>query len=184
VKLPDGPGPLSGLTVVDMTTSYAGPTASMYLADLGATVVKIERPGHGDDARGWGPPFVGGESAWFASANRNKLSVALNIRHPEGQQALLRLVDTADVFLQNLNPGKLAHLGIDGPALLARNPRLIYCALSGFGLDGPHADLPGYDLVAQARSGLMSVTGERGRSPNASPPRSPMSSPACAPPSR
>ncbi|MGY1815514.1 CaiB/BaiF CoA transferase family protein [Blastococcus sp. SYSU D00820] len=165
MELPPGGGPLDGVRVVDMTTSYAGPTASMYLADLGATVIKVERPRSGDDARSWGPPFSDGTSAWFASVNRNKRSVALDMRAPGGREALLRLVDSADVFLQSTNPAKLEQLGIDGPALLARNPRLVYCALSGFGLDGPDRALPGYDLVAQARSGLMSVTGERGRSP-------------------
>jgi crotonobetainyl-CoA:carnitine CoA-transferase CaiB-like acyl-CoA transferase len=157
-------GPLHGLRVVDMTTSYAGPTAAMYLADLGATVIKVERPGHGDDARGWGPPFVDGASAWFASANRNKKSLVLDVRSGQGREVLLRLLDTADVFLQNMNPAKLIRLGIDGESLLRRNPRLVYCAVSGFGLSGPASDLPGYDLAAQARSGLMSVTGEKGRS--------------------
>ncbi|MFC9359625.1 CaiB/BaiF CoA transferase family protein [Rhodococcus sp. NPDC057014] len=158
-------GPLHGLRVVDMTTSYAGPTAAMYLADLGATVIKVERPGHGDDARTWGPPFVDGASAWFASANRNKKSLVVNLRSDEGREVLLRLLDTADVFLQNMNPAKLDRMGIDGESLRSRNPRLIYCAMSGFGLDGPDSELPGYDLVAQARSGLMSVTGEKGGSP-------------------
>lgn len=158
-------GPLAGVRVVDMTTSYAGPTASMYLADLGATVLKVERPGHGDDARGWGPPFADGVSAWFASANRNKMSLAVDLRDPDGRAALLRLVDTADVFLQNVNPAKLNRMGIDGGSLRARNPRLIYCAMSGFGADGPDMALPGYDLVAQARSGLMSVTGAKGGTP-------------------
>ena len=158
-------GPLNGVKVVDMTTSYAGPTAAMYLADLGATVVKVERPGHGDDARSWGPPFVDGTSAWFASANRNKQSLVLDLRTDGGRDVLLRLLDTADVFLQNMNPAKLVRMGIDADTLHARNPRLVYCAMSGFGLDGPDSDLPGYDLVAQARSGLMSVTGEKGRSP-------------------
>ncbi|WP_214104780.1 CaiB/BaiF CoA transferase family protein [Acrocarpospora catenulata] len=161
----DPPGPLSGVRVIDMTTSYAGPTASMYLADLGATVIKIERPRYGDDARHWGPPFVDGASAWFASANRNKRSVAVNLRAPQGQRILHALLDTADVFLQNMNPAKLERMGIDGPTLLARNPRLVYCAMSGFGLDGPGSDLPGYDLIAQARSGLMSVTGAKGGTP-------------------
>lgn len=137
----------------------------MYLADLGATVIKVERPGHGDDARSWGPPFVDGTSAWFASANRNKMSFAVNLRIPEGRAALLRLLATADVFLQNVNPAKLTRMGIDGESLRARNPRLIYCAMSGFGLDGPDSALPGYDLVAQARSGLMSVTGAKGGTP-------------------
>ena len=158
-------GPLAGVRVVDMTTSYAGPTAAMYLADLGATVIKVERPGHGDDARGWGPPFVGGASAWFAAANRNKQSVVLNLRAPEGRKRLLRLLATADVFLQSMNPSKLERMGIDHASLRARYPRLIYCAMSGLGLDGPDRNLPGYDLVTQARSGLMSVTGEKGRSP-------------------
>lgn len=161
----DNSGPLTGLRVVDMTTSYAGPTAAMYLADLGATVIKVERPGHGDDARGWGPPFVDGASAWFASANRNKKSIVVDLRSDTGREVLLRLLDTADVFLQNMNPAKLVGMGIDGDSLRSRNPRLIYCAMSGFGLDGPDSGLPGYDLVAQARSGLMSVTGEAGRSP-------------------
>ncbi|MFI9531677.1 CaiB/BaiF CoA transferase family protein [Nocardia fusca] len=158
-------GPLAGLRVVDMTTSYAGPTAAMYLADLGATVIKVERPGCGDDARSWGPPFVDGASAWFASANRNKKSIVVDLRSDTGREVLLRLLDTADVFLQNMNPAKLVGMGIAGDALRSRNPRLIYCAMSGFGLDGPDSGLPGYDLVAQARSGLMSVTGEAGRSP-------------------
>ena len=137
----------------------------MYLADLGATVIKVERPGHGDDARLWGPPFVDGASAWFASANRNKKSVVLDLRLEAGREVLLRLLDNADVFVQNMNPAKLARMGIDGDSLLERNPRLVYCAMSGFGLDGPDSALAGYDLVAQARSGLMSVTGEKGRSP-------------------
>jgi crotonobetainyl-CoA:carnitine CoA-transferase CaiB-like acyl-CoA transferase len=162
---PLGLGPLNGIRVVDMSTSYAGPTAAMYLADLGATVIKVERPDQGDDARSWGPPFVDGTSAWFASANRNKRSIVLDIRSEAGRGILLRLVDEADVFLQNANPTKLSRMGIDPSTLRARNSRLIYCALSGFGLDGPDMALPGYDLVAQARSGLMSVTGEKGGSP-------------------
>lgn len=158
-------GPLHDLTVVDMTTSYAGPTAAMYLADLGARVIKIERPGSGDDTRGWGPPFVDGDSAWFASANRNKRSLVLDLRSGTGRDVLLRLIDSADAFLQSMNPAKLVRMGIDAENLHRRNPRLVYCAMSGFGLDGPDSNLPGYDLVAQARSGLMSVTGEKGRSP-------------------
>lgn len=163
--LEGGEGPLAGLRIVDMTNSYAGPTATMYLADLGADVIKIEPPGRGDDCRQWGPPFVDGVSAWFASANRNKRSMAVDLRSPDAREVLLRLVDDADVFMHNINPAKLERMGIDGPTLRARNPRLIYCALSGFGLDGPASGLPGYDLVAQARSGLMSVTGEKGGTP-------------------
>ncbi len=148
-----------------MTTSYAGPTASMYLADLGADVIKVERPGTGDDARDWGPPFVGNASAWFASANRNKRSIALDFRDPRGQAALRQMIRSADVFMENLNPGKLSSLGLDYATISAECPRIIYCALSGFGLDGPDFALPGYDLAAQARSGIMSVTGALGGRP-------------------
>ncbi|MFT4288270.1 MAG: CoA transferase, partial [Nocardioides sp.] len=151
--------------MVDLTTSYAGPTASMYLADLGADVIKVEKPGVGDDARGWGPPFIDGESAWFASANRNKRSLVLDVRDPEGMCALKELIAQADVFMQNLNPSKLTRLGVDPETLRAAQPSLIYCAMSGFGLDGPAHAEPGYDLAAQARSGLMSVTGAKGGPP-------------------
>lgn len=151
--------PLDGLRVVDMSTSYAGPTASMYLADLGADVVKVERPGTGDDARMWSPPSVDGVSAWFASANRNKRSIALDLRSPGGAAVLHRLLGGADVFIENLNPSKLNSLGLAPAGVRQRYPRLIYGAMSGVGLTGPDSGLPGYDLVAQARSGLMSVTG-------------------------
>lgn len=164
-RIPSAGPPLQGLRVVDLSTSYAGPTASMYLADLGADVVKVERPGRGDDARLWGPPFVDGVSAWFASANRNKRSIALDLRSSTGLDALHRLVSGADVLLESLNPSKLARLGLEPAETCARHPRLIYCAMSGVGLTGPQAHLPGYDLVAQARSGLMSVTGTAGGSP-------------------
>ena len=157
--------PLQGVKVVDLSTSYAGPTASMYLADLGADVIKVERPDGGDDARHWGPPFVDGASAWFASANRNKRSIALDLRSAGGQRVLHRLIGDADVFIENLNPAKLEKLGLGPAAALARHPRLVFCAMSGVGLTGPDSHLPGYDLVAQARSGLMSVTGPAGGSP-------------------
>lgn len=157
-------GPLAGVRVVDISTSYAGPTATMYLADMGANVVKVERPG-GDDARAWGPPFVDGESAWFHSANRGKRSLAVDLRAEEGRALLHRLLESADVFVENLNPAKLAALGLDPAAVRPRHPRLVYCAISGFGLTGPDAAAPGYDLVAQARSGLMSVTGAKGGTP-------------------
>lgn len=116
-----GCGPLAGVRVVDMTTSYAGPTASMYLADLGASVIKIERPG-GDDARAWGPPFADGASAWFASANRNKSSLVLDVRSPEGREVLLRLLAEADVFLHNVNPAKVGRIGIGAEELRKRFP--------------------------------------------------------------
>jgi crotonobetainyl-CoA:carnitine CoA-transferase CaiB-like acyl-CoA transferase len=151
--------------VIDLTTSYAGPVASMYLADMGAEVIKVERPVHGDDARSWGPPFVSGESAWFLAANRNKRSICLDLRSEQGHAVLMRLLEHADVFIQSFNPSKLDQLGLQPERLRERFPRLVCCSLSGFGLDGPDRDLPGYDLVAQARSGIMSVTGEPGGMP-------------------
>jgi crotonobetainyl-CoA:carnitine CoA-transferase CaiB-like acyl-CoA transferase len=157
--------PLAGVRVIDLSTSYAGPTASMLLADLGADVVKIERPEVGDDTRHWGPPFIAGRSAWFLSANRNKRSIAIDLRSDGGRQVLDRLLDGADVLIQSFNPAKLADLGLAPDRVRSRWPRLVYCALSGFGAEGPDRDLPGYDLIAQARSGLMSVTGEAGRIP-------------------
>jgi crotonobetainyl-CoA:carnitine CoA-transferase CaiB-like acyl-CoA transferase len=160
-----GSGPLAGLKVIDLTTSYAGPTAAMYLADLGADVIKVERPKTGDDARRWGPPFVDSDSAWFASANRNKRSICIDLRHPDGLATLRTLIGSADVFLENLNPAKLEAAKIDPASLRREFPRLVYCAVSGFGLTGPDSSLPGYDLVAQARSGLMSVTGAMGGTP-------------------
>jgi crotonobetainyl-CoA:carnitine CoA-transferase CaiB-like acyl-CoA transferase len=157
--------PLTGVRVVDMTTSYAGPTAAMYLADLGADVIKVERPPRGDDARGWGPPFVGDMSVWFASANRNKRSLALDLKSEAGREVLERLLGSAQIFLHNVNPAKLERLRITPEEIRRRHPYLVYCSLSGFGLSGPDAHLPGYDLVAQARSGMMSVTGASGGVP-------------------
>lgn len=157
-------GPLNGVRVVDISSSYAAPTATMFLADMGADVIKIEPPG-GDDARAWGPPFVGDESAWFLSVNRNKRSLCLDITGDRGREVLLRLLSEADVFVESINPVKLDRLGLAPDQLRQRFPRLVYCAMSGFGLTGPDAGRPGYDLIAQARSGLMSVTGARGGIP-------------------
>ncbi|KQS68916.1 CoA-transferase [Modestobacter sp. Leaf380] len=156
-----GGRPLEGIRVVDISSSYAAPTASMYLADMGADVVKVE-PVRGDDARGWGPPFLNGEAAWFLSVNRNKRSLCLDIRQEAGREVLFSLLATADVFVENIVPSKLAKLGLDLDDLRARFPHLVVCAFSGFGLDGPDTSLPGYDLIAQARSGMMSVTGADG----------------------
>ena len=157
--------PLAGVRVIDLSTSYAGPTASMYLADMGADVVKVERPSVGDDTRSWGPPFVAGASAWFHSANRNKRSVVLDLRRAAGRAAFDRLLDDADVLIESFNPSKLAALALEPEDVMARHPRLVYCAFSGFGFTGPDADKGGYDLAAQARSGLMSVTGALGGTP-------------------
>ena len=156
-----GKGPLHGVRIIDIASSYAAPTASMYLADMGADVIKIE-PLRGDDARGWGPPFLNGEAAWFLSVNRNKRSLCLDIRQAEGRELLFQLLETADVFIENLNPAKLEKHGLGIDDLHRRFPKLVICAFSGFGLDGPDSALPGYDLIAQARSGLMSVTGADG----------------------
>lgn len=158
------PPPLDGVRVIDLTTSYAGPTAAMLLADMGADVIKVETP-QGDDTRTWGPPFLEGESTWYLSVNRNKRSICLDLRTDTDRVTLFRLLETADVLLVSVNPSKLARLGLDPDEITERFPRLIFCALSGFGLDGPHATLPGYDLIAQARSGMMSVTGPSVDSP-------------------
>jgi crotonobetainyl-CoA:carnitine CoA-transferase CaiB-like acyl-CoA transferase len=157
--------PLDGVRVIDISTSYAAPVAAMYLADLGADVIKVERPVVGDDTRHWGPPFSNGESAWFLSANRDKQSLCLDISSPAGHDVLIRMLEDADVFIENINPGKLERLGLDPADLTARFPKLIYCSISGYGLTGPDRELPGYDLIAQAGSGLMSVTGARGGLP-------------------
>lgn len=164
-------GPLAGIRVVDMSSSYAAPTTSMYLGDMGAEVIKIE-PIRGDDARQWGPPFVNGESAWFLSVNRNKRSLCLNIREDAGREILFKLLASADVFIENLNPAKLEKHGLGPEAMIQRFPQLVVLAMSGFGLTGPDSDLPGYDLVAQARSGIMSVTGADGEPQRVSTPLS------------
>lgn len=156
--------PLSDLRVLDLTGSYAGPTATMLLADMGASVIKVEDP-HGDDTRRWGPPFVNGASTWFLSANRNKRGICLDLKTPEGAEFLHQLLATSDVLITSFNPAKLDRLGLSPDAVTQRHPDLVYCLISGFGLDGPDSALSGYDLIAQARSGLMSVTGPSPDSP-------------------
>jgi crotonobetainyl-CoA:carnitine CoA-transferase CaiB-like acyl-CoA transferase len=155
--VPNG-GPLDGVRVVDISSSYAAPTATMYLADMGADVIKVEPP-RGDDSRTWGPPFVGGEATWYLAANRNKRSICVDFTQAAGHATLMRLLEGADVFVENLNPAKLERLELAPEQIRERFPRLVYCALSGFGLTGPDRGRPGYDLIGQARSGLMSVTG-------------------------
>ena len=158
-------GPLEGVRVIDISSSYAAPTTSMYLGDMGADVIKIEPPRRGDDARSWGPPFVGEEAAWFLAVNRNKRSVCLDLRSQAGLAVLHRLLQSADVFIENINPAKLGSRGLDPESITGRYPQIVYCAVSGFGLNGVENGLPGYDLIAQARSGLMSVTGPAGGAP-------------------
>lgn len=150
--------PLTGINVVDISTSYAGPFCSMLLGDMGADVIKVEKPG-GDDTREWGPPFVNGESAWFLSANRNKRSVCVDLTVPEGQKVLDGLLSRADVFIENLKPSSLEKFGLAYPQVQRRFPEIVYVAISGFGLTGPESSRTGYDLIAQAMSGIMSVTG-------------------------
>jgi crotonobetainyl-CoA:carnitine CoA-transferase CaiB-like acyl-CoA transferase len=154
------PGPLDGIRVLDLTRVLAGPYCTMFLGDLGAEVVKIEQPGVGDDTRGWGPPFAGGESAYFLCVNRNKKSVTVDLKSKEGVTLLRRLAERADVLIENFRPGTMERLGLDEKELRANNPQLIYASLSGFGADGPMSDAPGYDLIVQAWGGLMSITGQ------------------------
>jgi crotonobetainyl-CoA:carnitine CoA-transferase CaiB-like acyl-CoA transferase len=151
---------LAGVRVLDLTSSIAGPYAGQLLADLGATVVKIEKPRSGDDARAWGPPFLHGESLWFMSVNRGKQSVTLDFSVPQGMAILRRMVETCDVILLNLVARTQRKLGLDAAALRALNPRLIHVSLTGFGVEGERADLPCYDLIAEGYSGVMDLTGE------------------------
>lgn len=157
--------PLEDLLVVDLTRALAGPYCTMMLADLGARVIKVESPEGGDDTRGWGPPFVEGESAYFLSVNRNKESVALNLKHPRGREVLHRLLERADVLVENFRPGVMERLGLDYPRLQDRYPHLVYCSISGFGQSGPYREKPAYDLILQGMGGIMGITGEEGGPP-------------------
>jgi crotonobetainyl-CoA:carnitine CoA-transferase CaiB-like acyl-CoA transferase len=150
--------PLKGVRVLDLTRVLAGPYCAMLLGDMGAEVIKVEEPGKGDDTRGW-PPFAGGESTYFMSVNRNKKSITLNLKAPEGREILKKLAKRSDVVLENFRTGTMEKLGL-GYATLARlNPRLVYCAISGFGESGPESHRGGYDLIVQAESGVMDLTG-------------------------
>jgi formyl-CoA transferase len=153
-------GPLAGVRVLDLSRVLAGPYAAMTLGDMGADVIKIEQPGDGDETRAWGPPFAGGESAYYLSVNRNKRGITLNLKHPQGRAIRLDLVRHADVLIENFKVGTLERMGLDDATLWQANPRLIHAALTGFGTTGPYAAYPGYDFVAQAMSGIMSITGE------------------------
>jgi crotonobetainyl-CoA:carnitine CoA-transferase CaiB-like acyl-CoA transferase len=154
-----GAGPLAGLVVVDLTRALAGPHAAMMLGDLGARVIKVETPDGGDDSRGWGPPFVDSYSTYFLSCNRNKESVTADFRSDAGRELLTRLVERADVLLENFRPGVLERLGFGVDRLHELNPRLVVLAISGFGHDGPEGGRAGYDQIAQGEGGLMSLTG-------------------------
>ena len=159
-------GPLTGIRVLDLSRILAGPWATQVFADYGAEVIKVERPGHGDDTRQWGPPYLAdrdgaptGESAYYLGANRGKRSVTIDISRPEGQAIVRRLAAESDVVVENFRVGALARYGLDHAALSAVNPRLVYCSISAFGQDGPLRDGPGYDAMIQAMGGLMSITG-------------------------
>jgi crotonobetainyl-CoA:carnitine CoA-transferase CaiB-like acyl-CoA transferase len=165
--------PLDGITVLDLTRVLSGPYCTMLLADMGARVIKIEQPGKGDDTRAWGPPFLHpiahspcdgdpaypGESAYFLSINRNKESVTLDFKKPDGRAILDRLIANSDVLVENFRPGTLGKMGLDFNTLQAAHPRLVYCSVSGFGQTGPRSHQPGYDAVMQGEGGLMSITG-------------------------
>ena len=156
--------PLAGIRVLDFSRILAGPLATQTLGDLGAEVIKVERPGTGDDTRGWGPPFVGDDAAYFFSVNRNKRSVALDLTDPDDLAEAVRMAASADVLVENFRPGLMRRFGLDHESLAERNPRLVYCSLLAFG-DDEDESKPGYDIIVQALSGLMSVTGEPGRAP-------------------
>jgi formyl-CoA transferase/CoA:oxalate CoA-transferase len=152
--------PLAGLVVLDFTRVLSGPYCTMLLGDMGARVIKIEQPGRGDDTRAWGPPFVGSESAYFLSVNRNKESLTLDLKLPRALGVVEALLDRADVVVENFRPGTMDRLGLGWERVTATWPRLVYCSISGFGQTGPRRDQPGYDAVVQAEAGLMSITGE------------------------
>jgi crotonobetainyl-CoA:carnitine CoA-transferase CaiB-like acyl-CoA transferase len=152
--------PLDGIVVIDLSRVLAGPYCTMQLADMGATVIKVEIPDSGDDTRAYGPPFLNGESTYFLSVNRNKKSMTLNLKHERGKEILRQLLQKGDVLVENFRPGTLASLGFGYDAVHGVNPRLIYCSISGFGQTGPYAQRPGYDLVVQGEGGVMSLTGD------------------------
>ncbi|RJL70103.1 CaiB/BaiF CoA transferase family protein [Acinetobacter radioresistens] len=169
-------GALTGIRVLDLSRVLAGPWCGQILADLGAEVIKVERPQHGDDTRSWGPPWMKNdagddtrEAAYYQSANRNKLSVAIDIASLEGQELIKALIQDTDVVIENYKTGSLKKYGLDYDSLAAINPQLVYCSITGFGQDGPRAEEPGYDFIIQGMGGLMSVTGEKDDLPGGGP---------------
>jgi crotonobetainyl-CoA:carnitine CoA-transferase CaiB-like acyl-CoA transferase len=170
------PGSLTGVRVLDLSRVLAGPWCTQTLADLGADVIKVERPGSGDDTRGWGPPFLPdrsgadtAEAAYYLGANRNKRSITVDIATPEGQQLIRRLAAQCDVFVENFKVGDMRRYGLDADTLRAEHPRLVYCSITGFGQTGPYSHRAGYDYAVQGMGGLMSVTGERDDLPGGGP---------------
>ena len=151
---------LEGIRVLDLTRALAGPFCTLMLGDHGADVIKIEIPGSGDDTRHWGPPFIGEESAYFLSINRNKQSLTLNFKEDQAKKIFLQLARDADVVVENFTPGVMSRFGLDYEAVKGTNPKIIYCSISGFGQSGPYSDRPAYDQIMQGISGIMSITGE------------------------
>ncbi|MBE0408681.1 MAG: CoA transferase [Anaerolineales bacterium] len=151
--------PLKGIRVIDLSRILAGPYCTMLLGDMGAEVFKVEQPGSGDGSRQWGPPWIGSESAYYLSVNRNKKSLTLNLKNPEAQDILRQLIDHADIVVENFKPGTLRKLKLDFESLSINRPELIYCSITGYGQDGPYRDRPGFDFMIQAQGGIMSVTG-------------------------
>ena len=169
-------GALTGIKVLDLSRVLAGPWCTQLLADLGADVVKVERPGSGDDTRQWGPPFLKdadgqdtNQASYFTACNRNKRSVTIDMATPEGQQLIRQMAQQADIVVENFKVGGLQQYGLDHASLRALNPRLIYCSVTGFGQDGPYAERAGYDLMVQAMTGLMSITGRADSEPGGGP---------------
>ena len=156
---------LEGIKVLDLSRALAGPYCTMMLADMGAEVIKLEMPGKGDDSRSWGPPFVGGESAYFMSINRNKKSITLNMKSEKSTGIIHKLIKQSDILVENFRPGAMERLGLGYERVKKINSEIIYCSISGFGQDGPYRMLPGFDQVLQGMGGLMSITGEPGGPP-------------------
>jgi formyl-CoA transferase/CoA:oxalate CoA-transferase len=159
---------LEGIRVLDLTRALAGPFCTLMLGDYGADVIKIEMPGTGDDTRKWGPPFIGEESAYFLSINRNKRSLTLNFKEEKAREIFLKLVEESDVVVENFTPGVMSRFGLEYEAVKTTNPGIIYCSISGFGQNGPYQSRPAYDQIMQGISGLMSITGAPGGEPEKS----------------
>lgn len=157
--------PLENIKVLDLTRVVAGPYCTMILGDMGADVIKVEHPNGGDDARRFAPPYQGEEAAYFLSVNRNKRSLTLDLKTDAGKEILWTLIDESDVLVENFRPGVMARLGFDYETISARNPKIVYCAISGFGQTGPERERPGYDVVVQAESGIMDITGPKDGAP-------------------
>src|SRR5262245_56446 len=158
--------PLDGIRVVDLTRVLSGPYCTMQLGDLGAEVIKVERPGEGDDTRAFAPPFQGDQAAYFLSVNRNKKSMTLDMKSERGKEVLWRLIETSDVLVENFRPGAMDRLGLGYDAVSARRPSMVYCSISGFGDTGPQKDRPGYDVIVQGEAGVMDLTGPRDGPPH------------------